>query len=424
MFNVKTRNVLTLSYCSTLMPYFNQFFWGTELVGMWVALSFLLPSILAVFLCCTFLDDFSSDALIFLVMAIGVALCSLSVGFLNHWPMRDILVDTFRFFLPFLMFAGVVASGTRMSLDELLDVFNVTIKLAVVVVLVSLVYKLFLLATGRPIFEYARGTILVPLICFFSLYVLKDKFKYKISIINIRSIVLCLFFISPVLSMSKTLSIVMLSAIIMIILSDYKQHTGKVLLSLVVMFVSITFYHDNVMSALDLIFYRFIELYSTLADFDPTASLSTGARLAESLNVLYTLRENIPLSIPFGMGSGALWYDNLGLYSGGLSDHNFREGGGGHHVHLTLVALLFRYGFFGWLILTCFVLYNLRVSYYLARSRLSIDSANSIGIIFLFYILASFITSIFTYAIYDSYEFFFLTGILIAIKNKVNYSSG
>ena len=77
------------------------------------------------------------------------------------------------------------------------------------------------------------------------------------------------------------------------------------------------------------------------------ADLSTAVRVIEIKNIIYTLVNALPFSGPFGMGSGALWFENVQRISGGLHAENFRANGGLHHIFTASIAMLFRYGVVG-----------------------------------------------------------------------------
>ena len=110
--------------------------------------------------------------------------------------------------------------------------------------------------------------------------------------------------------------------------------------------------------------------YSATARFQDTlewfktknyySDASTSHRVRKLKNVFGMLYDKYPYSLPFGFGSGALFYDNYAKIKGGISQGNYRADGGIHDIFFGPGAFLFRYGIIGLLFMLYFAVHNYR----------------------------------------------------------------
>ena len=134
------------------------------------------------------------------------------------------------------------------------------------------------------------------------------------------------------------------------------------------------------------------------------------------------LYDKFPFSLPFGFGSGALFYDNFAQIKGGIHQGNYRSDGGIHDIFFGPAAYLFRYGIIGLLLMFYFVVHNYR--------KISVNNVNAhqytIAVSLKLFIIITIVKDIFVPVhAYGNLQFGFFIAMGIVLQNKFNgqYSS-
>ena len=178
----------------------------------------------------------------------------------------------------------------------------------------------------------------------------------------------------------------------------------------------------NVTTKLDSVTSRFQDTFELLETREYSADASTAYRVAEIKNVFGMLYDKFPYSLPFGFGSGALFYEKHAQIKGGISQGNYRPDGGIHNIFFNPGALLFRYGIIGLLFWLYFALYNYR--------KISINNVNvhqatlatSLKLFIIITIIKDLFVPVHAYGNVQ-FGFFIAMGIIFQNKIKGQYSS-
>ena len=167
---------------------------------------------------------------------------------------------------------------------------------------------------------------------------------------------------------------------------------------------------------------RFQDTLELIETEEYSVDASSAYRIAEIKNVFGMLYDKFPYSLPFGFGSGALFYDNHAKIKGGISEGNYRPDGGIHDIFFVPAAYFFRYGAIGLLFMLYFIVHHYR--------KISVKSVNShqdtIATSLKLYIIISIIADLFIPVhVYGNFHYglFIAMGIVLQNKLKDQYSS-
>lgn len=343
-------------------------------------------------------------------------LLPLSMGIYNEWATRDILSDLVRYLAPFIGFTSSLVLFKKKKFDDIISFIFLLGFINIIFFYHSFFYKLFLILGGAPIIDYARNGFEVNnfffLLFFFFLKYHKNN-KQSLNKILITGYIIG-FFLNPILLLSKA-KLIALIILIFIIFIFYSNTVQKfnIMILFIISSILLLFIFD-----ITVILERVINAYSAISLNDYSLDPSTFVRLAEIKNVFMTINENLIKNVPFGLGLGALYYDDYFPILGGVHAGNFRDDGGVHHIFTVYVAYLFRYGVVGLIILLAWIYYVFKKFH-----RCNTYDAYTVIIVstFKIFILISLLADTFIPVyIYGNFQFGFLLGIGLTLVNLSN----
>lgn len=262
--------------------------------------------------------------------------------------------------------------------------YNKLIDYSFVYFILTIVFKLIsFFFMGVPLVKYTGPTIYFSSLMFLHLIFIRrtDFYKYY-------------FFLFPgFFSLSKTLII---SNSFLFLISNKKNF----LISMIMVIIFSTYFLDDI----DILLSRFMYIIEYLF-FGGTLDPSSAARMAEILNAIEIMSSNI-LQFFTGMGSGALWFDILGLYQGGLSESNFRPNGGVHHIHSGLFLIIFRFGIL-FLLLYVFYFYSIFKNTPVKFKKL-----------YMYFLIYKIFQSLFVNSIYFDLELVIISGVFYGMYKR------
>lgn len=316
---------------------------------------------------------------------------SLVFGLANEWALADAVGDAIRLIAPFLTSYVAFSVFARYEAEKLLAIAKMLLWLQGGVLMLSVCLKAYaVIGLGESLVSYAKSWIVVgfPLMAAAVAGAVGSPARLAI---------LACGFASPILSASKALFLSFtaggLAGVVHGRLLVLLIGVGAYLIA---QFLERVVEADTLMSRISRAALEFVQ---------SEADSSTGGRMTEATNALETLRRGLPITALFGMGAGALWEDVTGSYSGGLHYLNFRAEGGAHHIHLTYVAMLYRYGVPGFVLFAAFSISFLAMSLRFVRRVSSHDRDRKVGVALFVYGMMVVVYSLFDYIIYDSFEF-------------------
>tara|TARA_Y100000768_G_scaffold92355_1_gene66674 strand:- start:368 stop:1678 length:1311 start_codon:yes stop_codon:yes gene_type:complete len=357
------------------------------------------------------------------------------LGFYMGWSYIDISADIARYLAPFLGYAAGILLFNHLEIYRILYVLYGLLALKLFSYYDSVVSKVGNVFQGGPLVEYASpyGLEVHFLYTFLAYFLLKNKLillKNKIVSGFIKLLLIGYvigFIVNPILIMSKARTITMLLSLTLIFIF-FTNLKNKMLLIILASFVACTFFlysggeTYNVSTELDDVTSRFQDTLELIETNDYSADSSTAYRVAEIKNVFGMLYDKLPYSIPFGFGSGALYYESYAEIKGGISQGNYRSDGGIHDIFFIPGGYLFRYGMIGLLFMFYFVVHNYRkISVNNVKSHQDTIAA-SLKIFIIISIIADLFIPVHAFGNFQ-YGFFIAMGIILQNKLKVQYSS-
>jgi hypothetical protein len=282
------------------------------------------------------------------LFSIFYALFSCLIGFYYGWYPRDILADVARFIAPFLGFATGFYVLKNFSKERIFYLISLFFGINLLFFIKSLIEKIYFTYQGETLVGYqARGIgSSTFLMLFLTMLLIKGQIKSKLWKLFII-VYFLIWLISPIFSLSRTSMLSSVFVLMLIFLYGLNRRQ-KVLLLLFSGITLSLFYPVLNNISTDRYLYRFTRMFDAIKSGDLSRT-STGVRILEIKKSMVGISQNLPSSIFWGLGSGALWFDDSGdvRKSNALAPQNFRENGGAHHIHSTYFSIFFRYGFIG-----------------------------------------------------------------------------
>ena len=359
-----------------------------------------------------------------IVLIIPTGLLGLFMG----WSYVDISADIARYLAPFLGYTAGVLLLNHLDYNRILYVLYGLLALKLFSYYGSVVSKLSDVFQGGQLVEYASryGLEVHFLYAFISYFLIRNKLVSGFKKVLLIGYVVG-YIVDPILIVSKARTITMLLSLTLIFLF-FTNLKNKLLLIILASLVMGTFllYSSgktlNVVTKLDSVTSRFQDTFELIKTKEYSADASTAYRVAEIQNVFGMLYDKFPFSLPFGFGSGALFYEKHAQIKGGISQGNYRPDGGIHDIFFIPGALLFRYGIIGLLFMFYFVVRNYR--------KISVNNVNvhqaTIAASLKLFIIMSIIADLFIPVhAYGNFQFGFFIAMGIVLQNKFNgqYSS-
>ena len=359
-----------------------------------------------------------------IVLIIPTGLLGLFMG----WSYVDISADIARYLAPFLGYMAGVLLFNHLDFYRILYVLYGLLALNLFSYYDSVVSKVSNVFQGGPLVEYANGYGLEVhfLYAFIAYFLIRNKLVYGFKKVLLIGYVVG-YIVGPILIVSKARTITMLLSLTLIFLffTNLKNKLLLIILaSLVVVGSFLLFPSGKIFNNayLDSAFSRFQDTLQLIETKEYSADASTAYRVAEIKNIFGMLYDKFPFSLPFGFGSGALFYENHAEIKGGISQGNYRADGGIHDIFFGPGAFLFRYGIIGLLFMLYFVVHNYR--------KISVNNVNvhqaTIAASLKLFIIMSIIADLFIPVhAYGNFQFGFFIAMGIVLQNKFNgqYSS-
>jgi len=288
-----------------------------------------------------------------LFYAVVVLIPSLLVGLGMGWSYVDISADAARYLAPFLGYTAGLLLLKQLDYHRILYVLYGLLALQLVSYYSSVISKISYVAQGGPLVEYAKNGLEVQALYFFIVFfLLRNKLVGGVKKMLLLGYAVG-YILNPVFLMSKARFITMLLSIALIFVF-YSKVKDRILIIAFALFMagaSSLFINDRV-------FDRFKDTIELIETGEYAADASTSVRVAEIINISNMMYDKSPYSLPFGFGSGALYYDDYYKIEGGLSQGNFRSDGGVHDVFTIPFAYVFRYGLIGFFLIYYFFLHS------------------------------------------------------------------
>ena len=366
--------------------------------------------------------------------AIVVLIPSGLLGLFMEWSYIDISADIGRYLAPFLGYAVGILLFNHLDYYRILYVLYGLLALKLFSFYDSVVSKVSNVFQGGPLVEYASpyGLEVHFLYTFLAFFLLKNKlvlFKNKIVSGFIKILLIGYvvgFIVNPILIMSKARTLTMLLSLTLIFIFFTNLKNKLMLIILASLFAGTFLFYSggttyNVSNAFDSVTSRFQDTLELIETNEYSADSSTSYRVAEIKNVFGMLYEKFPYSLPFGFGSGALYYENYAEIKGGISQGNYRSDGGIHDIFFIPGGYLFRYGMIGLLFMFYFVVHNYR--------KISINNTNthqdtiaaSLKLFIIMSIIADLFVPVHAFGNFQ-YGLFIAMGIVLQNKFKDQYS--
>ena len=359
-----------------------------------------------------------------IVLIIPTGLLGLFMG----WSYVDISADIARYLAPFLGYTAGVLLLNHLDYYRILYILYGLLALKLFSYYDSVVSKVSNVFQGGPLVEYANGYGLEVhfLYAFIAYFLIRNKLVYGFKKVLLIGYVVG-YIVDPILIVSKARTITMLLSLTLIFLF-FTNLKNKLLLIILASLVMGTFllYSSgktlNVVTKLDSVTSRFQDTFELIKTKEYSADASTAYRVAEIQNVFGMLYDKFPFSLPFGFGSGALFYENHAEIKGGISQGNYRADGGIHDIFFGPGAFLLRYGIIGLLFSLYFVTHNYR--------KISVNNFNAhqdtIAVSIKLFIIIAIVKDMFIPVhAYGNLQFGFFIAMGIVLQNKFNgqYSS-
>lgn len=358
-----------------------------------------------------------------LFFAIIVLIPSGLLGINMGWSYIDISADIARYLAPFLGYTAGILLLNHLDYYRILYIWYGLLALDLFSYYISVFSKISYVFQGGPLVEYASkyGLEVHALNSFVAYFLLQNKIVSGYKKILLIGYVVG-FILNPILIMSKARILTMLLsfALIFIFFSNLKNKVIIILLATLVSGTIFLYFSNKTFNST----YEFD--YSATSRFQNTlrwiktkeyhTDASTSYRVAEIKNVFGMLYDNYPYSLPFGFGSGALFYDYHSEIKGGISQGNYRSDGGIHDIFFIPGALLFRYGIIGLLFWLYFALYNYRK---ISVNNVNVHQATMAASLKLFIIIAITKDLFVPVHAYGNFQFGFFIAMGIIFQNKI-----
>lgn len=362
-----------------------------------------------------------------LFFGIVVLTPSVLLGLYLGWSYLDISADIARYLAPFLGYTAGILLFNHLDFYRILYVLYGLLAINLFSYYHSVFNKLSNVFQGGPLFAYASGYGLEVhlLYAFISYFLIKNKL-----VTGFKKILLIGYFLgfilNPILIISKARTIAMLLSLtlIFIFFTNLKNKVFLIILASLVAGSFLLFPSGKILNNtyLDSATSRFQDTLQMIETKEYSADASTAYRVAEIKNIFGMLYDKFPFSLPFGFGSGALFYENHAEIKGGISQGNYRADGGIHDIFFGPGAFLFRYGIIGLLFWLYFALYNYRK---ISINNVNVHQATMAASLKLF-IIISIIKDLFVPVhAYGNFQFGFFIAMGIIFQNKIKgqYSS-
>lgn len=363
-----------------------------------------------------------------LFFGIVVLTPSVLLGLYLGWSYVDISADIARYLAPFLGFTAGVLLLYHLDYYRIIYLLYGLLALKVFTYYKSVVYKASDVFQGGPLVEYASryGLEVHFLYAFISYFLIRNKLVFGFKKVLLIGYVVG-YIVNPILIESKARTITMLLSLTLIFVFFTKFKNKLLLIFLASLVTGTIFLYSsgeifNVTTKFDNVFTRYQDTFKLIQTGEYSVDASTAYRVAEIQNVFGTLIDKFPYSLPFGLGSGALFYDNYAIIKGGISHGNYRADGGIHDIFFGPGAFLFRYGIIGLLFTLYFVTHNYR--------KISVNNFNAhqdtIAVSIKLFIIIAIVKDIFVPVhVYGNFQFGFFIAMGIVLQNKFNgqYSS-
>lgn len=391
------------------------------------AISFLLYFLVILF---NLLRKFQINNWLF--FAVIVVLASALLGLYLGWNYIDISADIARYLAPFMGYSAGLILLKQMDYDKILFSFYVLFGINIFLYYLSVISKINNVFQGGQLVEYASpyGLEVHAIYAFLAYFLLKNKIVYGARKILMIGYIIG-FIANPILIMSKArlLALLLSFGLIFLFFSKFKDRFLMVVLALFIAGTSYIFFEGQSSQKEPFVISieenkgPNIEVFSRIEDtielfqtkrYD--ADASTAFRVAEIKNIAGMIYADLPQSLLFGFGSGALYYDDYSEIMGGIHKENFRSDGGVHDIFFMPLGYLFRYGIIGFFFIICFSVYTFR--------RLLSDSVNlhqdAIVKSLKLFIIISFFADLFVGVhVYGNFTFGLLLAFGIALKSKL-----
>jgi hypothetical protein len=345
-----------------------------------------------------------------LFYAVVVLIPSFLVGLGMGWSYVDIAADLTRYLAPFLGYVAGLLLLKQLDYDKTLYLIYGLLALHLIRYYYSIITKIDYVAQGGDLVEYAADGLEVHHLFFFIVFfLLRKNLVGGVKKILLYGYVVG-FTLNPIFLMSKARFITMLLsfALIFIFYSKAKDRIFIIAFALFMAGTSSLFINN---SAFD----RFKDTIELIETREYSTDPSTSVRVAEIANITFMMHDKSPYSLPFGFGSGALYYDDFFKYEGGLEEGNFRSDGGIHDVFTMPFGYLFRYGLIGFFLIYYFTFFSYkRILVYNDRTHQDTIS-KSIKL----FVLVSAIADLFVPVhMYGNFHFGFIIAIGVVLQSK------
>ena len=345
------------------------------------------------------------------------------LGLYMGWSYVDISADIVRYLAPFLGYTAGILLLNHLDYYRILYIWYGLLALDLFSYYISVFSKISYVFQGGPLVEYASkyGLEVHALNAFIAYFLLQNKVVSGYKKVLLIGYVVG-YILNPILIMSKARTITMLLsfALIFIFFSNLKNKVIMILLATLVSGTIFLYFSNKTFDST----YEFD--YSATSRFQNTlgwiktkeyhTDASTSYRVAEIKNVFGMLYDNYPYSLPFGFGSGALYYEKYAKIKGGISQGNYRSDGGIHDIFFIPAALLFRYGIIGLLFWLYFALHNYRK---ISVNNVNEHQATMAASLKLFIIIAIIKDLFIPVHVYGNFQFGFFIAMGIIFQNKL-----
>ena len=354
-----------------------------------------------------------------LLLSLAAVIPSILVGFYMEWNIVDISADIVRYIAPFLGYSVGVLLLRQLEYTRIVYILYGLLALQVISYYSSVISKASYVFQGGPIIEYAKHGLEVHSLYFFIAYfLLRNKLVFGVKKVLLAGYVIG-YILNPIFLMSKArfLAVLLSFALIFIFYSNFKDRVLIAVFSLFLVGASIPHLGEKVFSRIQ----DTVELIETN---EYSADASTAVRVAEMTNIANMLYDKFPYSLPFGFGSGALYYDNYVKIEGGISQENFRLDGGVHDVFFAPLAYVFRYGLIGLLLMIYFVVHHYKKILVSGVNKQQNTIATSLKLFIVISLFADLFVPVHVYGNLQ-FGFFVAMGVILQSKfNNQNHSSG
>lgn len=349
------------------------------------------------------------------------------IGIYMEWSYLDISADIARYLAPFLGYTAGLLMLNHLDYHRILYLFYGLLAINLFSYYLTVVSKVSNIFQGGPLVEYASVYSLevTALYAFTAYFLLKNKLVSGLKKILLIGYIVG-YVLNPILVISKARTITMLLSFTLIFIFFNNFRNKLFLILFAAFFVGILYLYSignpfKYDTKYDSVTYRFQDTFELIKTNDYSVDASTAYRIAEIKNVFGMLYDKSPYSLPFGFGSGALYYETHAEIKGGISQGNYRSEGGIHDIFFMPGAYLFRYGIIGLLLMLYFFVYNYK--------KLLINNLNAhqdtIAATLKLFIIISVISDLFVPVyVYGNFQFGFFIAMGIVLQNKLNDQYG